>query len=68
MFWVVGDGKSHINVTDSTTFLLSSLPLQDNQKMLFLSPVMVLSKLRLWGFLACTSNEPIMKALPKKLQ
>lgn len=60
MFWMVGHGKCHINVTDSTpismsqilhihTYSLSSLPLLNNQKTLFLSPVLVLHIFRLLG-------------------
>lgn len=48
------------------TLLLLLLPLQNNQQMFFLYPTVVLPIFRFPGPSASTSNEPVMKVLPKK--
>lgn len=48
------------------TLLLLLLPLQNNQQMFFLYPTVVLPIFRPPGPSASTSNEPVMKVLPKK--
>lgn len=70
-FRKVGHGTCHINVTvypPTYTLTLSSFPLQNNSQMLFLYPVDVLPIFRLLSISASTSNEPVIKVLPKKLQ